>query len=224
MPGFEVEKRSPLVAGTLNAVIPGLGHLYVGRAKRALSLLIGVEAFCIALGQFNIFGTYAGFLLFYTLHSVVLYLIFDAGRIAKKSPQPAPKPYMSNFHYIAYAIAFLVLSTVLGMYRADIYGFDLFAMPDDAMAPTMVKDDVVLVDTRIYRSSKPKAGDTVLISDTTGQTVRRVMSVDFETVEIAADDTNTLQGSGTINQSTIIGRVSQVLFSPRIFNMLVLRF
>lgn len=201
----------------MNAFVPGLGHLYVARARRAIVCLAVVEVICLVLGQFGLFGSYLGFMLFYALHAAWLWLVYDSYRLAKKTPKPPLKWYMNRVYYALYAIAFLSASTFLAEYRSPIFGFDIVAMPDDSMTPAIAKDDLVLIDTKAYRHGDPAPGEAVLVRDSGNLTVRRVKSVDLDSVELVADDPNTLQANGSVNFSSLEGRASTVIFSVRFF-------
>jgi signal peptidase I len=211
-----VSRRSPVRASALNAIIPGLGHLYVGRAKRAILMLVGMEGISVVLGQFGLFASYAGLLLFYLIHGVWIYLIYDSFALAKRSPDAAPKWYMHKVWYAFYAVVFLVVSTLLGAYRAELYGFDLYPVRDDLMAPTLAQDDLVLVDAKAYRGAGPGPGDVVVIDfGDQGLELRRVKSADSEGAEVAVDDPTAVQYDGYISLTSIRGRVTGVVFSSK---------
>ncbi|MDD3371569.1 MAG: hypothetical protein PHE27_07075 [Alphaproteobacteria bacterium] len=214
-----MQDKSSTVASVMSAFFPGLGHLYIGRARRGLLYLLAAEVLCFVLGQFGAFGTYLGFVLFYLIHSVWVFLIYDSYVLARQNPKPATRWYMNTFSYVSYALLFMFVSGLFGAYRSTLFGFDIVPMADDSMSPVISKDDLVLIDVKAYKNRMPSVGEAVLIPGRENQNVRRVKSVAEDTVELVSDDGQTTQDTGSVAVDTIIGQATSVIFSPSSFRI-----
>src|SRR5437764_10733417 len=83
---------SPWLAALLTVLTPGLGHLYIGQARRGITLFVLVMI-ADTLLMFAMMGVLARFWMFATsfmlLVGLWLYILFDAIRRARRTP-PLP--------------------------------------------------------------------------------------------------------------------------------------
>ena len=83
---------SPWVAALLTVLTPGLGHLYIGQARRGITLFILI-LIADTLLMFAMMGVLARFWMFaisfMLLVGLWLYIVFDAIRRARRTP-PLP--------------------------------------------------------------------------------------------------------------------------------------
>src|SRR5207237_713879 len=80
---------SPLVAALLTVLTPGLGHLYIGQARRGITLFVLVMI-ADTLLMFAMMGVLARFWMFATclllLLALWLFILFDAVTRARRMP------------------------------------------------------------------------------------------------------------------------------------------
>src|SRR5947209_3743265 len=80
---------SPWVAGLLTVLTPGLGHLYIGQARRGITLFVLVMI-ADTLLMFAMMGVLARFWMFATslvlLIGLWLFILFDAVTRARRMP------------------------------------------------------------------------------------------------------------------------------------------
>jgi hypothetical protein len=105
---------SPWVAGLLTVLAPGLGHIYLGEARRGITLFILVMI-ADTLLMFAMMGVLARFWMFAVSLSLLaglwLYILIDAVRRAyrlRDYPHPSPKRW--TIYAGAFVIACLVFA------------------------------------------------------------------------------------------------------------------
>src|SRR6476469_4943553 len=99
---------SPWVAGLLTVLAPGLGHIYLGQARRGITLFILI-LIADTLLMFAMMGVLARFWMFaisfMLLVGLWLYIMFDAIRRARRTP---PLPDHGQSGWATYVAAFTV--------------------------------------------------------------------------------------------------------------------
>jgi hypothetical protein len=218
--------RKPMAALLLSFLMWGGGHLYVGRAMRFfVAVLIFISIwFILVVGGF--LPTFIGYIL--GLLSTILFGLFyfiDPVILARKTPLPAQRWYMKRTIYVVYFFACISLNDMALAHigpntRADVLGFDFHHLATNAMAPTLLKGDYVLTDTRAYRQTGPVAGDVVQVRYADKDYIRRVLSVSGKSLRVSTDefsgrsDTNEdLLINVEIPLSAVKGRLTYVVFS-----------
>jgi signal peptidase I len=180
--------RKPWLAALANLLIPPLGHVYVGKARRGVLLWVTLQAIGMlaVVSLLRIPGLPAIVLWTLALATGVIVLPVDAFLIARRSRSGYRlRPYNRAYVYLGAALLLMVTST-LGqrLARRHIQGFRI---PSEAMMPTLRKGDCLYVDKLTYRQQKPRRGDIVVFPfprDPTKDFIERVVGLPNEVIEI----------------------------------------
>ncbi|MFN0051016.1 MAG: signal peptidase I, partial [Planctomycetales bacterium] len=156
----------PWIACALSLCCTGLGHLYVGRLLRGLTLflmsLILIPAAALVAGMTSSTGALVG------LRGamgvlVVLWIVavLDAGRIAAKTPRTAPHDYQRPLVYGLFLVAGLCAPALSVAYvRQNL--LEAFYIPTKSMAPTLHSGDRILVNKAVWRREQLDRDDVVV--------------------------------------------------------------
>jgi len=159
---------SPWVAALLTVLTPGLGHLYIGQARRGL-VLFAMIMVADTLLVFALMGVLARFWMFAIslalLLGLWLYIIIDASTRAYRMTEHPAKGYNRWQVYAgAFVLAWLITavpftyatnaktSGQLGYFRATAA----------SMAPTLQTGEYFLADATFYRGRPPSRGDVAV--------------------------------------------------------------
>jgi signal peptidase I len=159
---------SPLVAALLSLLTPGLGHLYLGQARRGV-LLFGLVMVADVLLMFALMGVLARFWMFAISLSLLfglwLFILVDAAKRAQRMNDYPNESYNSWPVYAgACAIAWLV-TAIPGLYAAHAKSsgqLGYFQATAPSMEPTLRAGEIFLADATYYRSHLPSRGDVVV--------------------------------------------------------------
>jgi signal peptidase I len=185
--------RNAFIAFILSFLIPGLGQLYNGQRKK------GIIFFALLLFPSAIFGLTRGVTFFYGLVALVIFEIswriftsVDAAKTAKRQKEYLPKSYNRWYFHLGYAIAALV---ILIVYDNDTrLGAKTFKIPSTGNCPTLIIDDRVVVDMKLYDHKNPGYGDLVAFQRENEQYfVYRVVGLPNDTISLH-DDIVTVNG------------------------------
>jgi signal peptidase I len=187
-----MSKRKPWVAAMLSFLMPGLGHLYVGQAKKAaiVYLLVLFSYFGFAglatQGRVpNAVSMVGSLLLLLFLLCVVVYMLFDARHIARMEAGS----YRLKFYNKWYVYGAIVLMTgVVGQQIPQIYHLSMLefsAVPlGSRHSPQTGK--YLMVENISYHFTHPRRGEMVLFdsSDETKEILQRVVGLPGEKLQI----------------------------------------
>lgn len=211
--------RYSVVAAGLSFLIIGLGHLYVGRARRIL-IPIGVFVFVILLlaflGQLSRFhGMWIYLGLFVAL---VIFGIVDSAVIAHRTHSFDAKWYNRWTVYVAWFFLLTLFWNMFPIIRESVLGVEIYRIPSDSMAPTVRRGEIILVNTRAFDRKEPSIGDVIAVnSPSTGQAyVRRISGFPTpSSVALGRDNINGAPGPDlpTVPLSEVIGQVTDIFFS-----------
>ncbi len=154
----------PLVAGLLAVLSPGLGHLYAGSLKFAISLLVITIVLSNILWFMIIFWEAPPFNVMIPLlisAAFLIYSILSAVRAARAYHTAATKPkrHTKFLHYAAVTIGSWILAALL----VPIFGsYETYVTPTASMANTIMMGDRILCDESAYDNSDPQRGDLVV--------------------------------------------------------------
>jgi signal peptidase I len=212
-----VKIKNPWLAALLNICISGLGHLYVGRARRGFCVLSLMFSFYIVLGLSGVLSDFKGFALcLIGLFCFQLFLVVDAFKIARQAKKSELRWYMKGRYYLAYAFVFFVLIGFLAQFRGQYLGYEAFLLPSNSMAPLLIKGDYVLVDTKYYINHEIRLDDVVVVDAEAKKYVRRIKGVNSHTVDVAPDNQIAGKSTDSIPLQNIEGKVTYVFFSSHL--------
>ena len=140
--------RSPWLAAVLAVLVPGLGHVYAGRARRGavayLALVLAVVGF-LALSMVAPAGWMrVGCLVL--IVAAVAAVVVDAFRVARRTRETGftPRPYHRWYVYLAFAVVMVFVAGPL--LRAWVLRnvAEAYRIPTSSMEPTIRYGDYVL--------------------------------------------------------------------------------
>jgi len=159
---------SPLVAALLTVLTPGLGHLYIGQARRGITLFVLVMI-ADTLLMFAMMGVLARFWMFAIslalLLGLWLFIIIDASSRASRIVERPQRGYTRRSIYtVACVLAWLITFT-LWFYASNAKAsghLGYFNAISASMAPTLQRGEYFLADATYYRGRLPSRGDVVV--------------------------------------------------------------
>jgi signal peptidase I len=177
--------RRPWLAGVLTLLVPGLGHVYAGRARRGLVLVAGFFVLAVAMLELGMWIPVpaARLLSLALLVGGLVYLVWDAVSSAtavRTSFQP--KPYNRWFVYLGVGIGLAVAGELVRALVRD-HVARAFVIPSPAMQPTFLPGDYVLTSPRVP-DRIPRRTPVVYLTDEGGYAASRVMGVPGDTLEM----------------------------------------
>lgn len=212
--------KAAIAAGLLGALAPGAGHLYLGRALRALAPVAVVVTLTLLLGHMGALSSLWGFTAYIAaIVAMVLFSVLDSIRIGLRTGRACGKWFGRWYVIVAWLIVMAVLAEVWMASRSSVLGYAVFRVPGTSMSPALVAGDVVLVNTRPTVESLPLRSLVVVRHPESGaQLIRRV-------VDMPAPDALTLRSDmplppeadsvfRSVAPSSIGGHVTYVLWSP----------
>jgi len=162
-----IKKRYKTLAVLFSMVFPGLGHLYVGKWK--ISIFIPFT-FVLLIGAFAWTGLILvnfGMMLYVTILLLwYLGLMVWVFQLARNQSGVSLNKSQRWYFYILYVLVWYFLFGIVNSYlvqnRADVFGFESFHIPATSMAPTLIGNDFIMVDTWAYKNANPVVGDVVV--------------------------------------------------------------
>ncbi len=184
---------SPWVAALLTVLTPGLGHLYIGQARRGITLFILI-LIADTLLMFAMMGVLARFWLFaisfLLLVGLWLYILFDAVRRARRSPV---LPDHGQNGWATYVAAFTVACLLIAWpffygWRAHAAGRLLWLSANSpSMEPTIETGEFYLADASYYRARAPMRGEVVVYKHPKQpefRSIKRIVAVEGDRIAI----------------------------------------
>jgi len=154
--------------GLLTVLAPGLGHIYLGEARRGITLFILVMI-ADTLLMFAMMGVLARFWMFAVSLSLLaglwLYILIDAVRRAyrlRDYPHPSPKRW--TIYAGAFVIACLVFAApcIYAVHAQASGQLLVLNAVTPSMEPTLRVGEYFLADATYYRTRSPSRGDVVV--------------------------------------------------------------
>jgi signal peptidase I len=178
--------RNPWVALVLSVLVPGLGQLYNGQARKgifffsAILFLIAVTAltslelyfwgFCLILGGMAAFR---------------LYVIVDAIFVARRSRDFVPRGYNKPILY--FVIALVVIAAVNIVDFRALLGVSAFRVPSESSKPALEVGDFIMAQLDPDRRMEPQRGEIWVFlypGDHRTHYIKRVVAFPYESVEL----------------------------------------
>lgn len=182
--GPDRPRRSRAIAALMGFFIPGLGHAYLGRARRGLAWaaapVLVTAAMIAAAPELG-----ARVLSLFAAAAVVMWFgaIGDALVV-----DPAPERYPSGMRVALTAVVLLLASRAnAALLRSSV--LEAFKVPSGAMMPTLRVGDHLFADKAVYRKRAPRRGEIALFwspEKADEAFVKRVVGVGGDRIEIKA--------------------------------------
>lgn len=206
-PNAVSEKRNPkpfsaALAGFLGL---GLGYLYIGRARVAFMTFLAVYGSFALVAWTRLITEPAGvYLASFLAIAIWLVSIVHPAIVAYKTDQLPLRAFNRGWIYIGWFIGAALIGNLLSEYRAVVFGFEPFRIPSTAMAPTLQRDDLIMVDTWRFRRTTPNINDLIVFDLPEDRSIKylfRVVGLPGNTIEI--DDDVLLRNAATVSESYI---------------------
>ena len=140
---------SASIAGTLNLLVPGTGHLFLGRARRYFIPLTALLLIVLGLSLTGSLSTLSGFgLLAILLIGLYVFGIVDAIVLGARSGRDTSRWYSRWFLLLGW----FALVQVLGLYWSesrDWLGYGIYRVPGASMRPTLTPGDIILTSSHV---------------------------------------------------------------------------
>jgi signal peptidase I len=211
--------RSRFVSALLGFLVPGLGHVYVGRAKRFVLLAVAYFVVVFGLGMASLLSTFGGMAVYVCLlFALYLFGIVDPPLVAR--PVSFKRKWYNRWYgYVGWIAVAVVALCLVPVIREPVLGFSVFRVPGIAMVPAIEPRDIVLVDTRVFVSRSPAANDVVVVRGPHSGLlyIRRVSgqpsSTSLSLVKDNPEPSSADLELKSIPVSGVIGKVTCVFFS-----------
>jgi signal peptidase I len=159
---------SPWLAALLTVLTPGLGHIYIGLAKRGLAFF-ALVMLADTLLMYALMGVLARFWMFAIslglLFGLWLYIIIDATTRAYRMRDLPRHSYNRWSVYVgAFALAWLI-TAIPAVYASNAKSsgqLGYFRATAGSMAPTLQTGEYFLADATFYRARPPSRGEVAV--------------------------------------------------------------
>lgn len=183
---LQIAPRNMFVALFLSILVPGLGQLYNGQARKgiiifaailfmvAVTALTGLElhfwGFCLILGGMAAFR---------------LYVIVDAIVVARRTRDFVPRGYNKPILY--FVIALVVIAAVNIVDFRALLGVSAFRVPSESSKPALEVGDFIIAQLDPHRRIEPRRGEFWVFlypGDHRTHYIKRVVAFPGESVEL----------------------------------------
>jgi signal peptidase I len=185
---------SPWLAALLTVLTPGLGHLYIGQARRGIILFVLVMI-ADTLLMFAMMGVLARFWMFATslmlLIGLWLFILFDAVTRARRTP---PSPLQRRNRWTLYVAACVLAYIVFAgpffyALQAKAAGRLWVRLASSIMEPTLEAGEILLADASYYNGRQPMRGEVAVYKhprQSDLHCIRRIVAVEGDRVATKA--------------------------------------
>lgn len=159
---------SPRIAALLTLLAPGLGHIYIGQARRGITLFALVLVADILL-MFSLMGVLARFWMLAIsvalLFGLWIFIVIDA---TVQAARMHDSPRHSYNKWPIYAGAFLVaclltaIPCIYGAKASSLGHLGVFRAASGSMEPTLQHGEYFLADATYYHNHQPSRGDVAV--------------------------------------------------------------
>ncbi len=210
------------LACVLNLLIPGWGYLVLNRTRTAclvqFLLISGVLTICLSRAVITPQGFYCLLLFIVAVHLFVFLFSFRT-----QAAQQINNHFHLIFRTILFPLSFITIATVFYSLRESLLGFNVYHIPSQSMAPTLLPGNYVIVDTWINDNGDlennivifKKEGDERVL-------IKRIKKIDINQSKrqqrffVQGDNSNQSIDSrhfGPIPRSAIKGIATGIIFS-----------
>jgi signal peptidase I len=167
------------LAAFISCVLPGLGHLLLGKRRAAIAFLCALGVLSLLYWPLRLPKSYFGM---QVVIFVSVSLFIAAGWHALRTPCPQFMPGSRWWLILLVPLAFKA-SFWHDTRMLPVIGLRAFDVPSSSMAPTVIPGDRVVADLAYYKESKPKPKDVVIIQRNETFLIKRVVARGGDTVE-----------------------------------------
>ncbi len=179
------KKRNPLIAFLFSILTPGLGQVYNGQHKKAITLFIMYLFFPFLFGLIRGTTQFWGLIILIIVQiSIQIYIIVDAITNANKQKEYILKNY--NTWYYNFVIGLTIFLSIWFYNIHSVLGTQTFRVPTLSNQPTFQLGDRIVVDLKAYKSKSPDYGDIIAFKKDNGQIYcYRVIGLPNDKLEIS---------------------------------------
>jgi signal peptidase I len=165
--GRAAQPRSPWIAALLALLMPGLGHMYIGQARRGM-VLFGLIAGASVLYVLAHFATPRFWMIIVPgamVLALFLFAVIDPARQARHIDAFRPHSYNKWYLYAGAAVLGWAVFTIPSIYLPDASPpaqLRIFYASAPSMEPLIRQGERFLVDTTYYHAHAPSRGDVVV--------------------------------------------------------------
>lgn len=158
-----VATRNRFLSSLFGFLVPGLGHVYIGRALRFVVFAVAYFAVVFGLGLAGLLSTFWGQAVYVgLLLALYLFGIVEPPIVATRK-HFEPRWYNCWYGYVSWVALAVIALGVVPVIREPVLGFAVFRVPGAAMVPAIEPRDIVLVDTRAFVNRAPIANEVVVV-------------------------------------------------------------
>lgn len=156
------KRRLTGIAIFLSFLMPGLGHMYLGRLFRGICFFLFGSLLTLTVGYLIVLSFYLLLLMLVVIVLFVLYCLQDTWRLGRQSRAIRLKRYNHWFGYLL----FLVITVSLSYFEEGLLrdSIKVFRIPSRSMKAAIQVGDYVMVNKRQYAGSLPKRGDIIVFT------------------------------------------------------------
>ncbi len=169
-----------LLGALFSAIVPGAGQFFLGRRRKAITLLLIFATLLICFWPLRFPRFYAGFVLL-CWGWIVLYVYAACSALLAPNLQTEVRP--SKWWLVAIMPVTLLTLSLSGALLARASGFRSFSVPSPSMENTVLKGDQIVADMRYYRSRSPGRQDVIILERDGTFFVKRVIATGGDTIE-----------------------------------------
>lgn len=179
------DDRSPVGAGLLSILCPGVGHVYAGDAKKGIAIIAIFFVIFIGAGLAGFMSTFYGLAgAVFALVCVEIYALVSAVLLARKQTAYQKKVYNRWYVYLGLIALVSVALNMLVALRGPLLGYETFRITANSMASTLQAGDYVTTNTRKFT---PHIGDIIVFRyprNRNVEFVKRVAALGGDTISI----------------------------------------
>ncbi|HSY62873.1 MAG TPA: signal peptidase I, partial [Cytophaga sp.] len=155
-----IKKRKPLLA-LLLALIPGLGQLYNGQAKKAAILVLIDFTLILFILYTQIFMSVVGLSIILSLvFGILIYKLSDAFIVARKNQHYELKRYNTWYVYLLFVAVIIIFQVIADETKTNT--IRSFKIPTSSMEPTILVGDRIIAQVGFYKNNAVNRNDLII--------------------------------------------------------------
>jgi signal peptidase I len=173
--------KRQLLTALFSAVVPGVGHLFLGQRRKGIALLLIFAAILIGFWPLRFLRFYVGFVLLYSAWIALYIYAACSAQLARNLPESA-RP--SKWWLVAFLPVTIVSLSLLGQVVTRASGFRSFTVPSTSMERTITRGDHIVADMRYYSSlRRPERRETIIFFKDHTFFIKRVIAIRGDSIE-----------------------------------------